>query len=314
MFNWVVVGVGDIARRRVIPAIVAEPRSHLYGIVTRDRKKGEAFDANVWTELDRALLDPAVDAVYIATPVYLHAPQTNAALAAGKHVLCEKPTALNYTHARSMLDAAEQNGKMLGVAYYRRGYPKLQRAKALLDAGAIGRPVLAEANCHSWFQDQDQQRSWLLDPHKSGGGPLFDIASHRIDALNFLFGDPSRATGQMSNVVHHSAVEDAATVLIEYPSGVRGIVDVRWHSHVARDEFRVIGTDGELDLNPLSGPLLITPNGREELPCAENVHYPCVANFVDAVLNGTPLLASASSSICTDWVTEQVMRQNHRVS
>ena len=92
-----------------------------------------------------------------------------------------------------MVQAAEESGKTLGVAYYRRFYPKVQRAKQLLEAGAIGKPVLAELTCHSWFDGQGS-RSWLVDPAKAGGGPLFDIASHRIDVLNFLFGQPLRAT------------------------------------------------------------------------------------------------------------------------
>ena len=114
-----------------------------------------------------------------------------------------------------MVQAAEESGKTFGVAYYRRCYPKVQRAKQLLEAGAIGKPVVAELTNHMWF-DGTGSRSWLVDPAKAGGGPLFDIASHRIDVLNFLFGQPQRVTAQLSNVVHHYAVEDNATVMIEY--------------------------------------------------------------------------------------------------
>jgi len=75
--NWIVIGVGDIAKRRVIPAIQAERQSHLYGVVTRDLKKAAAYsaDTRAWNDLDEALRDPAVEAVYVATPVFLHAPQ-----------------------------------------------------------------------------------------------------------------------------------------------------------------------------------------------------------------------------------------------
>jgi predicted dehydrogenase len=304
--NWLVVGIGDITTKRVIPAIQAEPRSILYGVVSRDRAKGERYGVRVWTDIENALSDPAVDAVYVATPVFLHAPQTIAALRAGKHVLCEKPVAMNYAEAKSMANAARETGRTLGIAYYRRMYPKLQRARELLPEGVVGRPVLAEINCHDWFQDEDGRRSWLLDPEKSGGGPLYDIASHRIDVLNFLFGQPLKACGQISKVVHQSAVEDSATVLIEYGNGVRGVVDVRWHSRVPRDEFRIIGTDGEMSLTPLTGPRLVYPGGSEELPAHKNLHYPCVENFVSAVLDGGPLFASGESSIWTDWVTERV--------
>jgi len=303
MLNWIVIGIGDIATRRVIPAIQTEPRSRLYGLVTRDPAKAAPFGVRVWESLDEALTDREVHAVYVGTPVFLHAPQTIRSLRAGKHVVCEKPMAMNEAEARTMLQAAEESGKTFGVAYYRRCYPKVQRAKQLLATGAIGKPVLAELTCHGWF-DGTGDRSWLVDPAKAGGGPLFDIASHRIDVLNFLFGQPLLATGQLSNVVHHYAVEDNATVMIEYAGGVRGIVDVRWHSHVSRDECRIRGTDGEMALSPLNGPELVYPGARENLPPHANLHYPMLENFVDAVEGKATLLSSGESAFWTDWVTE----------
>lgn len=307
MLNWLVIGVGDITIRRVIPAIQTESRSRLYGFVTRDPAKAANYGAKAWSSLDEALTDPAIDAVYVGTPVFLHAPQTIQALQAGKHVLCEKPMAMNEAEARRMVTAAEESGKTFGVAYYRRCYPKVQRAKQLIEAGVIGKPVFAELTNHMWF-DGGGHRGWLFDPAKAGGGPLFDIASHRIDVLNFLFGRPLNVTGQRSNVVHHYAVEDNATVMIEYENGVRGIVDVRWHSKTNRDECRIRGTDGEMEMSPLNGPDLIYPGGRESLPVHPNVHLPLIENFVDAVEGKAALLASGESSYLTDWITERARR------
>jgi predicted dehydrogenase len=307
MINWIVIGIGDITIRRVIPAIQAEPRSHLYGFVTRNPAKAQPYNARVFATLDAALADPGVHAVYVGTPVFLHAPQTIQSLRAGRHVLCEKPMAMNEAEARLMVRTAEETGKTFGVAYYRRCYPKVQRAKELLAAGVIGKPVFAELTNHMDF-DGTGNRGWLFDPAKSGGGPLFDIASHRIDVLNFLFGQPQRVTAQLSNVVHHYAVEDNATAMIEYENGVRGVVDVRWHSKVNRDECRIRGTDGEMEMSPLNGPDLIYPGGRESLPVHSNVHLPTIANFVDAVEGKAALLASGATSYWTDWVTEQARK------
>jgi 1,5-anhydro-D-fructose reductase (1,5-anhydro-D-mannitol-forming) len=307
LHNWIVIGIGDIARRRVIPAIQAEPRSNLYGLVTRDPAKAAPYNTRAWATLDDALGDPNVHAVYVGTPVFLHAPQTIQSLRAGKHVLCEKPMAMNEAEAHSMLDAADASGKTFGAAYYRRCYPKVQRAKQLLAAGAIGKPVLAELTCHGWF-DGTGSRSWLVNPVQAGGGPLFDIASHRIDVLNFLFGQPVRVAGQHSNLVHHYAVEDNATVMIEYESGVRGIVDVRWHSKVSRDECRIRGTDGEIEMSPLNDPEIIYPGGRESLPAHPNLHYPIIENFVDAMEGKAPFVANGHSSFWTDWITERARK------
>jgi predicted dehydrogenase len=155
-----------------------------------------------------------------------------------------------------------------------------------------------------WF-DGSGDRNWLFVPAKAGGGPLLDIASHRIDVLNFLFGKPLRVSAQLSNVVHRYAVEDNATVMIEYENGVRGIVDVRWHSKANRDECRIRGTDGEIEMSPLNGPDLIYPRGRESLPPHANLHFPLIENFVDAVEGKAPLQSSGATAFVTDWITEQ---------
>lgn len=310
MLNWLVLGIGDIARKRVLPAILAEPRSRLHAVLTRDPgKAGEYPGVRAFTDLAEALRDPAIDAVYVALPVSMHAEATIASLRAGKHVLCEKPVALDYAQAERMTAVAGELGRVCGVAYYRRLYPKLVRAKQLIAQGAIGKPLLAEANYHGWLESPD--RGWLKDPALAGGGPLYDVGSHRIDACNFLFGKPLRATGLLSNTFHVLAVEDSATTLMEYVDGVHAVVDVRWNSRIQRDQFRVIGVEGEISLDPLNGPTLrMRDSGgkmtEEQLPPHANVHYPAVENFVSAVLDEAPLMCPIEEAIWTDWVTQQV--------
>jgi 1,5-anhydro-D-fructose reductase (1,5-anhydro-D-mannitol-forming) len=310
MLRWVVVGVGDIATKRVIPAILSQPRSRLAGLVTRDPAKGELYGVPTWPRLGDALAACDAEAVYISTPVFLHASLTIAALRAERHVLCEKPMALNYDEALSMQRAAEENGCTLGIAYYRRMYPKVARARWWIDTGAIGRPVLAEGTSHDWFYPANGFREWLIDPQQAGAGPLYDIACHRIDLMNYLFGKPVRASGHLPTLVQPVLVEDNATVAIEYESGVRGIVDVRWHSRVPRDEFRIRGTEGELDLGPLNGPSLVHPGGTEMIAAPENLHYPCLEDFVCSVLDGTPLRSAGATALATEWVLHQVQRRS----
>lgn len=313
--NWVVAGVGDIARRRVIPAIQAERRSTLYGLVTRNPAKAEEYPGTkTWPTVEEAVQDSAVDAVYIALPVAMHAGTAIAALRAGKHVLCEKPMAMNHAEAELMVAEANAGGRIFGVSYYRRLYPKLLRARQLILEGAIGQPVLVEANCHSWLPAED--RGWLLDPALAGGGPLYDIACHRIDAMNFLFGQPEQATGLRSNAVHPTRVEDSASVLIRYPGGVHGYVDVRWNSRISRDQFRIVGVEGEIGLDSLNGPELRVEGRVEMLPTHANVHYPLVLNFAGAIAANAPgaVACTAAQASWTDWVIEQVMRSTAAVA
>ena len=306
--NWLVVGIGDITRRRVIPAIESERRSVLRGVVTRDARKAEAYaGVRAWVSVEEALAgDAEIDAVYVGTPVAMHAEQTMAALRAGRHVLCEKPVAMDFAEASAMVSVAREQGRLFGVAYYRRFHPKLRRAKELIAQGAIGQPVFAEGIYHGWLESEE--RGWLRDPKMAGGGPLYDVGSHRIDALNFLFGRPERATGMRSNALHEMGVEDSATAVIGYAGGVHAVVDARWNSRVSRDEFRVVGTEGEIAMSPLNGPKLRWPGGEEEMPAAANVHLPLVENFVAAVLDGEALVCPGDEAVWTDWVTEQVMR------
>jgi len=306
VFRWLVVGVGDITTKRVIPAILSEPRSELVGIVTRNPSKAENYRVASWSHLPSALENCEADAVYIGTPVFLHAQQTIAALKSGRNVLCEKPMALHYSEAAAMQQAASASGCTLGIAYYRRMYPKVERAKQLIAAGAIGRPVFAEATSHDWFYPSDGFRSWLIDPKMAGGGPLRDIACHRIDLMNYLFGKPVRASGHLSTLIQPIQVEDNATILIEYECGARGMVDVRWHSRIARDEFRIRGTEGELNLTPLNGASLVYPGGSEDVPAHPNLHFPCMEEFVTAVLEGRSPRSSGENALATEWVMDEV--------
>jgi 1,5-anhydro-D-fructose reductase (1,5-anhydro-D-mannitol-forming) len=304
--NWLVIGVGDITKKRVLPAILAHERSTLRAILTRSPEKAAPYACPVYDSLDEALRDKEINAVYVATPVALHASQSAEALQAGRHVLCEKPMAMNYPEAMDMVSCARDSGRLFGVAYYRRLYPKLQRAKALVEAGAIGQPVLCEANSHSWVPPGIEPDYWRFNPELAGGGPLYDIASHRIDAMNYLFGNPLRATGSTSNAVHQYAVEDNASVLVDYPNGVRGVVDVRWHSKVDRDEFRIIGTEGSIEMSSLNSGRLVWPGGSEDLPPHANLHYPLIEHFANAILDEIPLITSGETALWTDWVTAKV--------
>ena len=309
MLDWVLIGVGDIATRRVLPAILAEPRSRLVGLVTHRPAKALPYGVPAFPDLDAALAGCSAEAVYVATPVFLHAPLTIAALKAGRHVLCEKPMALTYSEAVAMRQAAHESGRVLGIAYYRRMYPKVARVKELLQAGAIGRPVVAEATAHDWFYPADGQRAWLIDPALAGAGPLYDTASHRIDLMNYFFGQPVRVSAHLSTLVHPIQVEDNATVLIEYESGVRGVVDVRRHSRIPRDEFRIRGTEGEIELTPLNGPELVHPGGRESVAEPRNLHYPCIEDFVSAVLGGGVPLSTGDTALAVEWVIDEARRK-----
>jgi predicted dehydrogenase len=106
------------------------------------------------------------------------------------------------------------------------------------------------------------------------------------------------------------AVEDSATLLIQYAGDIHATVDARWNSRIRRDQFRIIGTEGEIHLDPLSGPLLRLGETEELLPTHPNVHYPCIENFVSAILDGAPLACPGEQALWTDRVTQAVLSSN----
>src|SRR3954465_13159631 len=147
--RWGLIGAGDIAKRRIAPGLRDLPNCELVS-VSRSRSElaesfAKEFGVRKWFADWRDLIaDDEIDAVYIATPVFLHAEQAIAAANAGKHVLCEKPMALNVTECDKMIGACLANDVKFGIAYYRRFYPAIERAKQIICSGEMGKVSVAQ--------------------------------------------------------------------------------------------------------------------------------------------------------------------------
>jgi predicted dehydrogenase len=296
VFGWGLIGAGDIARRRVAPAMRDSPTSTLVAVSRARSELAAAFAAEFgarrwharWQDL---VADAEIDGVYVATTVDLHAAQTIAAAAAGKHVLCEKPMAMTAAECDRMMAACRANGVTLGVAYYRRFYPSIARVKAIIGAGEIGAPVWAQMNALEWFDPAaDHPRGWLLQRARAGGGPMMDFGCHRIEILVNLFGSARRAAGVTAAVVFDRDVEDTAAVLLQFESGPCASVAVTHAVRDRQDTFDLFGTRGSIRCGNLNtGDLRIVVDGQERVemhPPAANVHLPLIEDFVQAVATG----------------------------
>lgn len=294
ILKWGLIGCGDIAQKRVAPALRDLPMCELLA-VTRSRPDlaesfANRFGARKWYPAWHELLaDKEIDAVYIATPVHLHAAQTIAAAEAGKHVLCEKPMATNVEECDAMVAACRANDVKLGVAYYRHFYPVIERIKKVIASGEIGKPVLVQVNAFEWFDPgPDHPRRWLIEREMAGGGPMFDFGCHRIEALVNIFGPVQRVTSIVSNAVFNREVEDTATALFQFESGTCGVLSVSHAASEPRDTLDVFGVQGSINVPVLNaGEMRIrTSNGErmESHPPASNIHQPLIEDFVDALL------------------------------
>jgi predicted dehydrogenase len=293
---WGLIGAGDIARKRVAPALRDAPSSTLLAVSRARsalaaefaREFGIARPYSDWREL---IADRDVDAVYIATPVRVHEEQAMAAAAAGKHVLCEKPMAMTAAECDRIIAACRANGVALGVAYYRHFYPVIARTKAILASGDVGDPVLAQLDAFEPFNPSPESpRAWLLDPSESGGGPMMDFGCHRLEILINLFGPVRRVTSLVANAAFPREVEDTAVAALQFERETCATVTVSHAAQEPRDTVSIFCTRGSLHVGTLNrGDLRITTAGgesRESHPPAANIHQPLVEDFVDAVLTG----------------------------
>ena len=296
MFHWGLLGAGDIVRKRVAAALRDTPGSTLLGVARARAELAASFAASVgakrsyddWQDL---VADEAIDGVYIATPVQWHAGQAIAAAEAGKHVLCEKPMAMNTTECDRMIAACRASGVTLGVAYYRHFYPVIARIKQILASGEIGRPVLARIDVFEHFNPApDDPRHWFVKAGEAGGGPMFDFGCHRLEVLLHLFGSVQRVSGTTANVVFDREVEDVATASLQFASGPVATLVVTHAAMEPRDTLEIFGTEGSIHVPNLNaGQLRVVLRGRERVeahPAAANLHAPLVEDFVAAVAGG----------------------------
>jgi predicted dehydrogenase len=292
--RWGLIGCGDISRKRVAPALRDLEQCELLAITRANYDLAESFakefGAKRWyKDWQDLIVDEEIDAVYIATPVYMHAEQAIAAATAGKHVLCEKPMALHAKDCDRMIATCEKHDVKLGVAYYRHFYPVITRAKEILSSGEIGEPIIVEIHAFERFDRKpDEPRYWLLEKKLAGGGPMMDFGCHRIEILQHLFGSVEEMQSQIFNLHFKREVEDSAYVSLLFENQIHTIIRVTHAVYEARDTLDIFGTKGTIHIPVLNDGTLIvnTEEGeRTELhPPHQNVHQPLVEDFTTAVL------------------------------
>lgn len=296
--RWGLIGCGDVANKRVAQAIQSEPRSQLVAACRRDETKLRAFCDKFsveqpFVDCEQLIAEANVDAVYIATPVREHLPQTLAAARAGKHVLVEKPMAMTVAECDTMIAGCRESGVKLAVAYYRRFYPLIDRMQQLVASGEIGQPIAVSAvTATPLAMRPEEDGYWRVVADLGGGGALMDVGSHRINVFLHLFGEISKVKAICNTSQASYESENNALVLMQFASGGVGSLQCHFGTTVDPDEFAILGTQGRLVARPLNGAeLIVESNGRhrtEQHPPAENLSSPLVADFVSAILEDRP--------------------------
>jgi predicted dehydrogenase len=292
--NWGLIGAGDIARKRIAPALRDLPNCNLISVSRSKSKFAEEFANQFgikkwfadWRDL---VADNEIEAVYIATPVFLHCEQTVFAANHGKHVLCEKPMALNVAECDEMIAAGKANNVKLGIAYYRRFYPVIERIKQLITSEEIGKVAVVQINAFEYFEpNSEHPRRWLIEKEKSGGGPLIDFGCHRLELLTNLFGEIKDCKSIISNEVFKREVEDTATILMRFVNGVNANLTISHSASEPQDTLHIYGTKGSVHIPILNQAEMRLRIGNVETienhPPPENFHLPLIDEFTQAVL------------------------------
>ena len=314
VIRWGLLGCGDIANKRVAGAIVADDRSELAAACRRDKDALEAFGNSfgisyLTTSSDELIAKEDLDAVYVATPVHLHCEQTIAAARSGKHVLVEKPMAIDPTECQRMIDACAASGVTLGVAYYRRFYPIVARVAGLIADGTLGRPlsILATTGNTNRFPADD----WRVVKALGGGGPLMDIGSHRLDLFLQLMEDVNRVQSICSPSPHYEA-EETATLLLEFQNGCHGVLQCYFGTVDTPDRLEVIGTDGRITIEDLNAGemMLVTADGtlQESHRPDQNFHAPLIRDFTDAIRSGRSPTVTGEIAMATNQMIADAYR------
>lgn len=314
--RWLLVGAGDIARKRVAAALTATYNSRLVAICSRTRENALALakrygQAEVFTDLADALTHSSVTAVYLATPVWLHVPQAVQVLEAGKHVLIEKPLGLNASECTEIIAVARRAGRLAGCGYYRRFYARYAYTKEILDREELGSVISASMIYSTWYNPEpDGVKSWRVIKAKSGGGAMMDMGCHMFDVMIGLFGLPATVYGRCGNLVHRWDVEDSAAVIMRLRHGALVEARFNWNTKAWQHQFEIVGTEGRITWSPYdTGPLIKTVRGQTEhldLPVSANVHVPLVKDFVQSMLMNRPPRCPATEAVKTNILLDSI--------
>lgn len=318
-----ILGFGHFAEKAILPALRASVNSEIVALQKRSLSaaRGKARDCGVVHAFDSAedlVSCPEVDAVVIVSANSGHHAETLAAARAGKHVIVEKPMAMNSRECEEMIDACRAAGVLLMVGHMTRFSPLARRMRDTVRSGALGRIVSARADFV--YDARLSKRSWLLDRTVAGGGPVFDIGVHCLDMLRFVLDD---------EVVEVAAVldpppdglhtEEVACLALRFSRGTLGSSLVSFRSPVRKRVVEVVGEEGLLwapDFTAGEATIPLTlqpgtddrPGGRtEELIRVPNLYVEEISHFSSCVLHGMQPESPGENGLANQRVLDRAM-------
>ncbi len=246
--NWGILGNARIGRVCVVPAIAKSRNGRVQAVGSRSLDKAkELTDKHGGVPVagyDAVLQDPAVDAVYIPLPNHLHKEWAIKALNAGKHVLVEKPFAMNAAEAAEMVACARQNGKYLMEAQMWRFHPRSIKIKEMVQSGELGK-IGAIKTAFTFPVERDADNERLFSP-EMGGGSLWDVGCYGVSVARWMLNDEPESVSAVG-VMGESGVDVNFIGTLKFASGTLAVVESGFMSHL-QQTYSIAGTKGSVEL------------------------------------------------------------------
>lgn len=258
--RWGVSGCGNFTENQFIPALQLLPRSKIISVYSSDNSRARFIAdkysiQNAFSDFD-SFLNSDIDCVYIGSANYNHYPQVLKAARAGKHILCEKPVAMNSVQAQEMIEVCKANNVQLSVNYVHRHHPLVVKAKEIIDKGMIGRIVSITAHFNIDFAPNGNFR---FNKELSGGGALRDIGTHMIDLLRYFGGDITSIEGITDNIIYKSEVDDFSAAIVKFENSGYGYFNCSFNVKRGINRIEILGYNGSLSIENLIGRKGTTP-------------------------------------------------------
>jgi len=254
VLNWGLVGTSGYAERACLPAFGQTESAALVAVASSSAGRAAQFaGAHAipagYGDVEELCHDSSVQAVWIASASYLHVEHARVALAAGKHVLLEKPTALNAKQGWELVELADAAGVKLATGYQARYVPAHQKMHELIGSGAIG-TVVAVRSLYG-MRRPGPPRTWRGDRSLARWGVLADIGTHHIDLMRMLVGEITEATGYTAHQ-RGFQTEDLAVASLRFAGGALGTMTVTGNYFRPTTLIEVVGTEGSVAANDTS--------------------------------------------------------------
>jgi len=320
--RWGIIGCGNVTEVKSGPGFQNARDSSLVAVMRRNAEKArdyaERHGVPRWySNASDLIADPEVDIVSIATPPSTHCELALQVCAAGKPALVEKPMAASWAECRRMVEAFQDAGLPLFVAYYRRALPRFKKVQELLASGRIGSIRAVSVRYFAPWRNFDRENlPWRFRPGISGGGLFLDLASHTLDVLDYLLGPVAASAGFASNQGSSYPAEDSVSLALKLESGALGTGLWQFGADRSEDTIEVQGDRGRLTFATFGdGPIHLSSGGADEefvIPNPTAIQQPLIQTIVDELNGGPPCPSTGVSAARTSRVMEQALWEYYR--